>query len=92
MKRGLTIILAIALMAILIIPVFGCEKKVEIPDGINLSIMSFNIRQDTATDTGVRDWDARKEYLINHMGVRTYNWTHIKEENVCTTSKLDKTS
>ena len=67
MKRGLTIILAIALMAILIIPIFGCEKKVEIPDGINLSIMSFNIRQDTATDTGVRDWDARKEYLINHI-------------------------
>ena len=67
MKRGLTIILAIAVVAILIIPIFGCEKKVEIPDGINLSIMSFNIRQDTATDTGVRDWDARKEYLINHI-------------------------
>ena len=67
MKRGLTIILVIAIVAILIIPIVGCEKKVEIPDGINLSIMSFNIRQDTATDTGVRDWDARKEYLINHI-------------------------
>ena len=67
MKRGLTILLAIVMIAALIIPFAACEQKVEIPDGVNLSIMSFNIRQDTPTDTGVKDWDVRKDYLIAHV-------------------------
>ena len=67
MKRGLTIFLVIILMALAIFPLVSCGVDFNLPDGVGITVMSYNIRQDTATDTGVRDWDARKEYLIEHV-------------------------
>ena len=67
MKRGLTILL-IAIFAILVSTTFiACDKKVEIPEGTDISIMSYNIRQNTATDTGTHAWKNRKQYLVEHI-------------------------
>ncbi len=67
MKRVLTILL-IAVFAIILSTTFiACDKKVEIPDGTNISIMSYNIRQNTATDTKTHAWSYRKPYLVEHI-------------------------
>ena len=67
MKKGLTILL-IAIFAILLTTTFiACDKEVEIPAGTNISIMSYNIRQNTATDSGTHAWSYRKPYLVEHI-------------------------
>ena len=66
MRKGVIVVGLI--LAILVCSLFiGCEDKIEVPDGLSISIMSFNIRQDTAFDAKERDWDYRKEYLIQHI-------------------------
>ena len=67
MKRGLTILLIAMLVAVLAFCFIGCKDKVEIPDGVELAIMSFNIRQDTSFDVDEKDWEFRKEYVVNHI-------------------------
>lgn len=66
MRKGVIVVGLI--LAILVCSLFiGCEDKIEVPDGLSVTIMSFNIRQDTAFDAKERDWDYRKEYLIQHI-------------------------
>lgn len=68
MRKG--VILVGLIIAIMLCSMFiGCDKQDEIvvPEGLNISIMSYNIRQDTAFDSNERDWGYRKEYLINHI-------------------------
>ena len=67
MKRGLTILLIAALLAVSAFCFIACKDKVEIPDGVELAIMSFNVRQDTTFDVDEMDWEFRKEYLVNHI-------------------------
>ena len=67
MKRGLTILLIATMLAVSAFCFIGCKDKVEIPDGVSLSIMSFNIRQDTSFDVDEKDWEFRKEYVVNHI-------------------------
>ena len=67
MKRGLTILLIAAMLAVSAFCFISCKDKVEIPDGVELSIMSFNIRQDTSFDVDEKDWEFRKEYVVNHI-------------------------
>lgn len=65
MKRGLTILITIALLCVFAFSFSACKTK--IPDGVELSIMSFNIRQDTTMDIGTKHWNTRKGYLIDHI-------------------------
>lgn len=67
MKRGLTILLIATMLAVSAFCFIGCKDNVEIPDGVSLSIMSFNIRQDTSFDVDEKDWEFRKEYVVNHI-------------------------
>jgi len=67
MKKRLTIIVVVIILIATTLSLFACLSKVEIPQGIDLSIMSFNIRQDTSTDGGTHAWSYRREYLVEHI-------------------------
>ena len=45
----------------------SCKDKEEVEDPNTIYVMSFNIRQDTFIDTGVKDWDYRSTYVIEHI-------------------------
>ena len=63
-------VIIVGLVLILIVSCFsllGCEKKEKEPDGIEITIMSYNIRQDTFADNDNHDWSVRKPYMINHI-------------------------
>ena len=63
-------VIIVGLVLILIVSCFsllGCEKKEKEPDGIEITIMSYNIRQDTFADNDNHDWSIRKPYMINHI-------------------------
>ncbi len=66
MRKGV-IVVGLILVILLCSVFMGCEDEIEVPEGLHISVMSFNIRQDTAFDTKERDWDFRKEYLIQHI-------------------------
>ena len=62
-------VIIVGLIAVLCCTVLfvSCDKKEKEPDGLNLAVMSYNIRQDTTTDIEERDWDYRKGLLVDHI-------------------------
>ena len=63
MKKGVIVVGLI--LAILVCSLFiSCEK---VPEGSEISIMSFNIRQDTFADVNNKSWKVRRDYLVEHI-------------------------
>ncbi len=63
-------VIVVGLVLILIISCFsliGCKKKDAEPEGLEISIMSYNIRLDTFADGGNHSWNVRKPYMVNHI-------------------------
>ena len=79
MKRGLTILLIAMLLAVSAFCFMACKDKVEIPNGVELSIMSFNIRQDTTFDVNEKEWEFRKEYVVNHIKDQAPSFVGMQE-------------
>lgn len=70
MKRGLTIFLAVLMTVISLISFTACKDKDTTPTkpaGTDVSVMSFNIRQDIDIDGDERDWSVRKSYVVDHI-------------------------
>ena len=67
-------VIVVGLVLILIISCFsliGCKKEESEPEGLEVTIMSYNIRQDTAADGDTHAWSVRKPYLTNHIKEQT---------------------
>ena len=66
-KKIIVMILLIMLLSIMVFCV-SCKKEEQIVEDPNtIYVMSFNIRQDAFIDTGVKDWDYRASYVVNHI-------------------------
>ena len=57
----------------------SCKDKEEVEDPNTIYVMSFNIRQDTFVDTGVKDWDYRSAYVIEHIKSKAPHLICIQE-------------
>ena len=57
----------------------SCKDKEEVEDPNTIYVMSFNIRQDTFIDTGVKDWDYRSAYVIDHIKSKAPHLICIQE-------------
>ena len=70
MKR----VIVVGLVLILVISCFsliGCKEKEVEPEGLEITIMSYNIRQDTLADGETRSWSVRKPYMIEQIKEQT---------------------